>query len=181
MSPPGYIANRSPANGPFVQAKCTSSLCGVSAFSLGQHRRATIKSAGPSAPMVLATSCKNPSHIRHPPPKQLPIIVHPNYRPRRRSYRMTGLSNRAAKLLRCTSLLLAQSGHHSRVAGCPLLGVTWTCHFALQMSAFDPKRTCPRHGGCRLLTNPKRTSPCTGIEAGFSLLKHPFEAHDAAS
>jgi hypothetical protein len=66
---------------PFVQAKCTSSLCGVSAFRLGQHRRATIKSAGPSAPMVLATSCKNPSHIRHPPPEQLPMIVRPNYAP----------------------------------------------------------------------------------------------------
>ena len=24
---------------------------------------------------------------------------------------------------------------------CPLLGVKRTCHFALQMSAFDPKRT----------------------------------------
>ena len=37
--------------------------------------------------------------------------------------------------------LLAQSGHPSLRCTCPLLGVKRTCHFALQMSAFDPKRT----------------------------------------
>src|SRR6476620_9188998 len=29
---------------------------------------------------------------------------------------------------------------------CPLLGVKRTCLFASQMSAFDPKRTCPPFG-----------------------------------
>ena len=31
--------------------------------------------------------------------------------------------------------------HKFRCAQCPLLGVKRTCSFALQMSAFDPKRT----------------------------------------
>ena len=37
--------------------------------------------------------------------------------------------------------LLAQSGHPSLHRTCPLLGVKRTCAFALQMSAYDPKRT----------------------------------------
>ena len=31
---------------------------------------------------------------------------------------------------------------------CPLLGVKRTCHFALQMSAYDPKRTFPNQERC---------------------------------
>ena len=37
--------------------------------------------------------------------------------------------------------LLAQSGHGLVHRTCPLLGVKRTCRFALQMSAYDPKRT----------------------------------------
>jgi hypothetical protein len=37
--------------------------------------------------------------------------------------------------------LLAFSGHSRATDQCPLLGVKLTCRFALQMSAFDPKRT----------------------------------------
>ena len=37
--------------------------------------------------------------------------------------------------------LLSQSGHSNRRHECPLSGVKRTCRFALQMSAFDPKRT----------------------------------------
>ena len=37
--------------------------------------------------------------------------------------------------------LLAQSGHEPVHRTCPFLGVKRTCRFALQMSAFDPKRT----------------------------------------
>ena len=36
---------------------------------------------------------------------------------------------------------MALSGHFKRSRECPLLGVKRTCRFALQMSAFDPKRT----------------------------------------
>src|SRR5262245_51168557 len=47
----------------------------------------------------------------------------------------------------CRCPLLAQSGHCSLQRTCLLLGVKRTCRFALQMSAFDPKRTsaspCP--------------------------------------
>ena len=35
---------------------------------------------------------------------------------------------------------MAQSGHELVHCTCPLLGVKRTCLFALQMSAFDPKR-----------------------------------------
>jgi hypothetical protein len=38
-------------------------------------------------------------------------------------------------------LLLAQSGHNLVHCKCPLSGVKRTCRFALQMSAFDPKRS----------------------------------------
>ena len=41
--------------------------------------------------------------------------------------------------------LLAQSGHAELHRTCPLLGVKRTSRFALQMSAFDPKRTCAAH------------------------------------
>ena len=37
--------------------------------------------------------------------------------------------------------LLARSGHETTSRQCPLSGVKRTCHFALQMSAYDPKRT----------------------------------------
>jgi hypothetical protein len=37
--------------------------------------------------------------------------------------------------------LLAQSGHGLVRCKCPLLGAKRTCRFALQMSAYDPKRT----------------------------------------
>ena len=37
--------------------------------------------------------------------------------------------------------LSAQSGHTKLHCTCPLLGVKRTCLFALQMSAYDPKRT----------------------------------------
>ena len=40
--------------------------------------------------------------------------------------------------------LLALSGHAELHCTCPLLGVKRTCRFALQMSAYDPKRTCHR-------------------------------------
>jgi hypothetical protein len=40
-----------------------------------------------------------------------------------------------------TCPLLAQSGHAELHRTCPLSGVKRTCLFALQMSAFDPKRT----------------------------------------
>ena len=43
--------------------------------------------------------------------------------------------------LRCMSQLLAQSRHPSGPDQCPLLGVKRTCHFAPQMSAYNPKRT----------------------------------------
>ena len=36
---------------------------------------------------------------------------------------------------------MAQSGHSSNTTQCPLLGAKRTYLFALQMSAFDPKRT----------------------------------------
>ena len=36
--------------------------------------------------------------------------------------------------------LLALSGHALVHCKCPLSGVKRTCHFALQMSAYDPKR-----------------------------------------
>jgi hypothetical protein len=39
--------------------------------------------------------------------------------------------------------LLAQSGHRLVRCKCPLLGAKRTWRFALQMSAFDPKRTSP--------------------------------------
>ena len=39
--------------------------------------------------------------------------------------------------------LLAQSGHGLVHCTCPLSGVKRTCRFALQMSAYDPKRTSP--------------------------------------
>ena len=38
--------------------------------------------------------------------------------------------------------LLALSGHAELHCKCPLLGVKRTCHFALHLSACDPKRTC---------------------------------------
>jgi hypothetical protein len=44
-------------------------------------------------------------------------------------------------LLHCMSPLLAQSGHGLVHRICPLSGVKRTCRFALQMSAYDPKRT----------------------------------------
>jgi hypothetical protein len=37
--------------------------------------------------------------------------------------------------------LLAQSRHAELRCKCPLLGVKRTCHFALHMSAYDPKQT----------------------------------------
>ena len=40
--------------------------------------------------------------------------------------------------------LLALSGHGLVHCTCPLLGVKRTCRFALQMSAYDPKRTSTR-------------------------------------
>ena len=43
-----------------------------------------------------------------------------------------------------------QSGHPLLRCTCPLSGVERTCHFALHMSAFDPKRTS------RIGTSPKR-------------------------
>ena len=45
----------------------------------------------------------------------------------------------SARIWRCP--LLAQSGHPELHRTCPLLGVKRTWRFALQMSAFDPKRT----------------------------------------
>ena len=55
-----------------------------------------------------------------------------------------GYSGNAASLLPNTTRcpLLAQSGHAELHCTCPLSGVKRTCRFALQMSAFDPKRTC---------------------------------------
>jgi hypothetical protein len=49
-------------------------------------------------------------------------------------------------VLYCSALrpLLAQSGHPSRAAECPLLGVKRTCRLRNAMSAFDPKRTSAR-------------------------------------
>ena len=44
--------------------------------------------------------------------------------------------------LRGACLLLALSGHGLVRCTCPLSGVKRTCHFALQMSAYDPERTC---------------------------------------
>ena len=41
--------------------------------------------------------------------------------------------------------LLAQSGHPSLHRTCPLSGAKRTCLFALQMSAYDPKRTSARY------------------------------------
>jgi len=41
------------------------------------------------------------------------------------------------------SPLLAQSRHYVRRLECPLLEAKRTCRFAVRMSAFDPKRTCP--------------------------------------
>ena len=41
------------------------------------------------------------------------------------------------------STTVALRGHSNRVAGCTLSGVKRTCRFASQMSAYDPKRTCP--------------------------------------
>ena len=73
-------------------------------------------------------------------------------------------SNKADGAERCSnpiearkeSPLLAQSGHPSLHRTCPLLGEKRTCDFALQMSAFDPKRTSahsqppyPNRGGNR--------------------------------
>src|SRR6516225_5421723 len=45
------------------------------------------------------------------------------------------------KLLRRTSLLLAQSGHSDCAQQCPLSGVKRTLRGRALMSAFDPKRT----------------------------------------
>src|SRR6516225_6754021 len=47
----------------------------------------------------------------------------------------------AYRLLHCTSLLLAQSGHFAAEIQCPLLGVKRTLVAGAAMSAFDPKRT----------------------------------------
>src|SRR5262245_30786787 len=47
------------------------------------------------------------------------------------------------------SPLLAQSGHPQLHRTCPLSGVKRTCLFALQMSAFDPKRTWRGHWNLR--------------------------------
>jgi len=63
-------------------------------------------------------------------------------------------------LLRCTSPLLAQSGHHAAEFQCLLLGVKRTSEECPAMSAFDPKRTLaakscrdaqcgPQHGRVR--------------------------------
>src|SRR5262245_64779812 len=38
---------------------------------------------------------------------------------------------------------MAHSGHRLLHCTCPLSGVKRTCPFALHMSAYDPKRTCP--------------------------------------
>jgi hypothetical protein len=46
-----------------------------------------------------------------------------------------------ALLLRCVSLLLAQSRHPTTEFQCPLLGVKRTLCGRAAMSAFDPKRT----------------------------------------
>ena len=62
-------------------------------------------------------------------------------RPRRRGDRISG---------RCP--LLAQSGHAELHRTCPLSGVKRTCPFALQMSAFDPKRTLVAPPSTALLT-----------------------------
>ena len=43
--------------------------------------------------------------------------------------------------------LLALSRHSRCDHECPLSGVKRTCHFALQMSAYDPKRTSTSSGG----------------------------------
>jgi Cyclic nucleotide-binding domain len=48
--------------------------------------------------------------------------------------------DRIAILLRCMSLLLAQSGHPDSVSQCPLLGVKRTSAGISGMSAHDPKR-----------------------------------------
>src|SRR5262249_52421923 len=44
-------------------------------------------------------------------------------------------------LLQCMSPVLAQSGHHTPLNQCPLLGVNRTLRGQALMSAFDPKRT----------------------------------------
>ena len=53
----------------------------------------------------------------------------------------TGPLTKARMVTSRSRPLLALSGHTSE---CPLLGVKQTSRFALQMSAFDPKRTFVR-------------------------------------
>ena len=45
---------------------------------------------------------------------------------------------------------------------CPLLGVKRTCRFALQMSAYDPKRTCFDSDGIGLTTSDAMGRPTKG-------------------
>ena len=48
---------------------------------------------------------------------------------------------------------MSQSGHGLVRCKCPLLGAKRTRRFALQMSAYDPKRTLGEsHGARRLIT-----------------------------
>jgi len=57
---------------------------------------------------------------------------------------------------------LALSGHSCLHRTCPLSGVKRTCRFAMQMSAFDPKRTWVRRvqelqdGAARLVPDARR-------------------------
>jgi hypothetical protein len=53
----------------------------------------------------------------------------------------TGPLTKARMVTSRSRPLLALSGHSNDTSECPLLGVKQTSRFALQMSAFDPKRT----------------------------------------
>src|SRR6516164_8611640 len=57
------------------------------------------------------------------------------------------------RLLHCTSLLVAQSGHFAAEFQCPLLGVKRTLIGRAPMSTSDPKRTLTDQGLVCICTN----------------------------
>jgi two-component system, cell cycle response regulator DivK len=79
--------------------------------------------------------------------RSITIIAVTSYAPNgeeqiaRAAGRSVSISPRPPVLLRCMSLLLAQSGHPGHAQRCPLWGVKRTSPTGYSMSAFDPKRT----------------------------------------
>ena len=69
--------------------------------------------------------------------------------------------------------------HKFRCAQCPLLGVKRTCSFALQMSAFDPKRTF--QSGRLMFVLDERRADCSQLRKRLHNSKALVALHFAAA